>query len=70
MSDIQTVEAFQTPDGETFPSIEAAREHLARTRYITRARAYAEARNLSKSATTRACNLICDYLLFEQSQAN
>lgn len=69
MSEIQAVQAYRTPDGKTFPTVEEAHQHWFRSQFIDRAKRYTAARGLEKSAATRAHNIICDYLAFERVQA-
>lgn len=66
---IETVQAFRTPDGKTFATEAEARQHIYKSRFIDRATAYTEARGLEKASATRAQNIICDYLAFENFTA-
>lgn len=66
---IETVQAYRTPDGKTFATEAEARQHAYRSRFIDRAVAYTEARGLKAANATRAQNIICDYLAYEQFSA-
>lgn len=67
MSDIiNPVSSFQTPDGQLFPTREAAMAHLSRDKFRERAMRFAKSRSWSRGQEARAVNLVTDFLSFEE----
>ena len=65
---ITTIQAFQTPDGQTFETEALAREHMYQQMFKGRAESYIEARGLEKAKATRAFMTIVDFLAWEAMQ--
>jgi hypothetical protein len=67
---IQAVQTFKTPDGKFFSTEREALAHMARGKFSQRAQAFVDAQEDWKLASkTRAANVICDFLAWEEQQA-
>ena len=67
---IQAVQTFKTPDGKFFSTEREAQAHLARAKFAERAQAFVDSRNdWPRGVSTRAHNIVCDFLAWEESQA-
>lgn len=67
MSELKTVESFQTPDGTLHTTREAALAHMNKDKYLDRAKAFVESKGQwPRGQDTRATNLIAEFLAFEE----
>lgn len=67
MSEAKIVNAFQAPDGKLFLTAAEYHAYISRDDYIERAKEFTKARGWASGQATRAQNIICDFLAYEDS---
>ena len=63
----KVVKAFQAPDGKLFLTAAEYQAYISRDAYIERAKAFTDARGWESGQATRAQNVVCDFLAYEDS---